>query len=169
MTVTLSTEIRAELVQKRFENFTTEIPKVGIKSIYDIIFKARNKLATYPPHYAGNPPHVWVSEKQRRYVMAMIRAGKITIPYHRTGHYGWNWRIKRDRLMLETEGISYMLYNTMPYARWVSGGAEGEKQARIHQTRWQVFRKTADQVMEDVPKMINENVALAARRSGFNG
>lgn len=166
--IQLSAQLRnVELVQKRFEDFSGDVMKVGVKTIYDIVFKGRNELATYPPAYAGDPPHEWASEKQRRYVMWAIKTGRIQVPYKRTGKYGWEWRIQRDRSIPQSDGIAYRLYNKQPYAVWVSGDAEGEKQARIHQGRWTPFRQRADQIIEKVPATIQQKITEVARRRGF--
>ena len=50
----------------------------------------QHNLAPYPsPSGKKQPPK---SEKQRRYVFVLIRAGKI--PYRRTGQFGQRWNIR---------------------------------------------------------------------------
>ena len=169
--VSASVELRGfKMVEKRFESFTAGAVQVGVKTIYDLVWKWRNILATYPPPYAGEPPMEWVSEKQRRFVLWAIRTGKIKVPYHRTGAYGWNWRVKRDRSVAASEGVVYQLYNTVKYSKFVGGGiTEAEPQAPIHRTRWVALLNALDALRQEIPNTIQSEIALTARRTGLSG
>ena len=122
--VSASLEVRGNIVTTRFEDFTLEPVKIGVKTLYDIAMKWRAELATYPAPYEGDPPFEWSSENQRKYVMWAIRHGVIQVPYHRTGQYGWNWRLVRDRSISASSGVIYRLYSTTQYAQFVSGGSD---------------------------------------------
>jgi hypothetical protein len=56
----------------------------------------------------------WFSDKQRRYVMAAIHDGRITIPYDRGGTYGI-----QSRWRIEGAGAQRTLTNDSPGAPWV--------------------------------------------------
>lgn len=165
--IQISAQMRdAQFVSKRFEEFAKNAATVSMKTAYDIVFKARNRLATYPTKYAGTPEHHWASERQRRYVMMMIKLGKIRVPYRRTGKYGWEWRIRRDD-MAGGDGVTYLLYNRMPYAMWVGGDEQGGQQYHIHQTRWRKLQAAAQEIQENAAKTVERKIIEIARRRGF--
>ena len=175
--VSASMEVRGyQIVAKKFESFVQGAIKLSAKTIYDLVWKWRRVIATYPPPYSGEPPMVWKRDaegysKQRAYVMWAIRKGILQVPYHRTGRYGWNWRVERDRSIATTDGIAYRLYNRgVPYARFVSGGAViAESQAPIHVGRWIALLDSLEGFQMEVPELIQAQVALAARSEGLNG
>lgn len=169
--ISASIELRGfKMVEKRFESFAAGAVKVGVKTIYDIVWKWRNLLSTYPPPYEGEPPMEWVSEKQRRFVLWAIRTGKLKVPYHRTGAYGWEWRIKRDNSVMTSDGVAYRLSNKMAYAKFVGGGTVAdEQQAPIHRGRWLALLDVLDQFHKEMPETIQSAIAMAARREGLNG
>lgn len=81
----------------------------------------------------------WKSDKQRRYVMAMIREGKIDpgVP-HRTGEMqrGWTYHEEMGR---------YRIVNEVPYAGYVMGDTE---QTRMHELGG--WRKVAEVVQSNL-------------------
>lgn len=88
-------------------------------------------IKAYPSQQSTKPnPGQFVSERQRRYVMAAIRRGTIKIPYVRTGKLGQRWtrRIaERSNALVGTVG------NNIRYAPFVQSA---ERQARMHQGNW---------------------------------
>lgn len=83
---------------------------------------------TYPPPFAGKAH--FVSERQRRYVMAAIRRGTIQVPYVRTGKLGQSWEYQ---ITVTGNGLRGEVGPGVNYARWVQSS---ESQARIHRGRW---------------------------------
>jgi hypothetical protein len=85
------------------------------------------------------------SEKQRRFVMAAIKRGDITVPYLRgTGSkinpsHDLNAAYRVDKL-----GTEAVLASTAPYAEYVVG----DKQAPIHQDRWPTAVKSQETVQQ---------------------
>lgn len=85
-------------------------------------------LKHYPPYqhitvkqaYGG-----FVSDKQRRYVMARINEGSITpgVP-HRTGELQRGWEYK-------AQGSRYAITNSTQYAQYVVGGQQANMQRLI--------------------------------------
>ena len=169
------------LVRKGLEDFTSDIPKVGGKTIYDIVFGWRNYLASQPePHAEGEPYQTFTSAKQRAYVMRAIRTGELGFPYRRTGRYEWNWRIDRDRSILASDGVGYILYNNvedMPsyssdearhYAMYVGGGVLAEElQAPIHMGRWNTVFDALEGMQRDISEDIEVAISTSARKAGM--
>lgn len=105
---------------------------IGIEGLGDVMSSANlaggagHGLAHYVPYryvtmaQAGG----WKSDKQRRYVMAMIREGKIDpgAP-HRTGELQRGYRI-------EGEPPRYRITNAVKYGDYVMGDTQ---QSRMHQ------------------------------------
>lgn len=97
--------------------------------------------ATPPPPKRG--AQVYVSEKQRRFVMAMIGQGKIKVPYVRGRGSGLKGSETLNRsYRVDKEGLDAVLYSAASYAPYVVG----DQQAPIHQKRW----PTAMQVAADI-------------------
>lgn len=130
------------------------------KRIADRLERAREKIVRYPAPYRGKM--VFVSERQRRYVLAAIRDGRISVPYARTGAYGASYRVTpiRDGYRLASSGVSY--------AKYVGGDARGASQARIHAGRWALARPVVDAELERLPRAIREEIRVAGRRAGFS-
>jgi hypothetical protein len=158
MAVQLSVTVRANLVKKKFEDLAKEIPDVGAGRLRGRLVSARVKLMRYPPLFQGRYP--WVSERQRRYVLWAIRNGIIEVPYKRTRRYAQGWKIAK------VQG-GYRLSNSVPYSKWVGGGARGEPQARIHQGRWLTFRGAVEDAVKGLPEEISMRVKMVSRRQGF--
>ena len=88
---------------------------------------------------------VWKSEKQRRFVMAMIAQGKIKVPYERGQGNGLRGSQSLNRgYRVDKEGLEAVLYNAASYAPYVVG----DQQAQIHQGRW----ATAMQIAADIAR-----------------
>ena len=91
------------------------------------------EIQTQKPPPPAKGAQVYKSEKQRRFVMAMISQGKITVPYVRgrgsslagSQNLSQSYRVTLD-------GDEAVLYSAASYAPYVIGDA----QAPIHQKRW---------------------------------
>lgn len=160
--IQLSVQVRnAQLVSKRFEDFTGEIKKIGEGRLYGRLVSAEKRVTTAPPRYAGVPKHHWASERQRKFVMAAIRDGRIKYPYSRTGRYQSSWRIEK----IEN---GYRLTSNYPAAKWVAGSATNPGiQYHIHKTRWMPLRLAMEESVKELPKDIQNNITMVARRRGF--
>jgi hypothetical protein len=163
MGVRLSMTVRnAVLVEKRFEDFAGEVKKVGAGRLRGRLESARKMVSTYPALYAGEPPHHWASEKQRRYVMWAISTGNLKVPYQRTGKYGDSWQIIKL-----PDGNGYMLRSNYPAAKFIAGNAYGQMQYHLHQGRWMTLRAAMETAVEGLPQDIQENISMVARRTGM--
>ncbi len=98
------------------------------------------------------------SERQRRFVMAMIREGKIKVPYVRGTGEGLKGSEALNRsFRVDLEGDNAVLYSAASYAPYVIG----DQQAEIHQGRWKTAIDAANTVAQrgDLNKIVE--MALA--------
>lgn len=98
-------------------------------------------LAKYPEQ--SHKKMQWVSEKQRRFVMAAIQSGDIQVPYVRSGDYGASFQKQPF-----SGGLA--LVSSLSYAPFVRGPG----QAEYHKGNWTT--------LEDLAEELTEDAALAA-------
>jgi hypothetical protein len=85
----------------------------------------------------------WKSEKQRRFVMANWKQGKLKIPYVRGTGNGLNGSQTLNRsYRVDLQGDSAVLMSSASYAPYVVG----DQQAEIHKGRWKTARMAATEV-----------------------
>jgi hypothetical protein len=96
-----------------------------------------------PPPARGSAPG-FVSDKQRKFVMAGKRNGTIQIPYVRGRGAGKSQKLNRSYLVLRGTIAESQVVSTASYAQYVVGN----KQAPIHQGRWLTTDEIAKR-MED--------------------
>lgn len=79
---------------------------------------ALEELRRYPPRKLGMRIR-WKSERQRRYVLMMLRATN-NLPYKRTGALGRGWKgdVKVDR---RSGGLRVRIWNDAEQAEWRTG------------------------------------------------
>lgn len=100
----------------------------------------------------------FVSEKQRRFVMAAKRRGEIKVPYVRGTGGGTRGSEALNRsYRVDLEGDNAVLYSAASYAPYVIG----DQQAQIHQGRWKTALNAAETVAQrgDLSKIVS--MALA--------
>lgn len=147
----------AELVRKGLADLGAEIPKIARKDIYDMMREIRKTMRTpgRPPTY----PIRWDSDKQRRFVLAMLRA-KGNLPYHRTNALPSGWQI-------EAVTNGYRLYNPAPAAVYVYGNFEGARQSSIHRGRHPVVQELTEAAIQRLPPDIESHISYYSREKGF--
>ena len=153
----LSITTDAKLVRQGLENLALEIPQIGKRRVYNTMRKI--KAVMNKPGKAINYPVKWDSEKQRRAFFATEGFGR-GIPTVRTGTYISAW----DIVSLDK---GYRLTNKTPGAIYISGGAYGNRQSRIHQGRWTLLRDATDQAIDKLPDEIAAEINMVARREGL--
>lgn len=127
----------------------------------DVLKYMLNVERHYPPYkhitlkqaYGG-----WKSEKQRRFVMAAIREGRITIPYKRTQRFSKGWRI-------EGKGVNAILYNETEYGPFLKqvGG-----QSRMHiLIGWQSLDRDIMDKADKISKVIDTAAKKALKKLGL--
>lgn len=85
------------------------------------------------------------SAKQRRFVMAMISQGKITVPYVRgRGNTLAGSQNLSQSYRVDLDGDSAVLYSAASYAPYVIG----DQQAEIHKDRWMTAAQAAKAVAD---------------------
>lgn len=148
------------------------IPKTllaDIKSVYnDISEPTLVAVATQVQHELMNqkPPSPrrgsmqFASERQRRFVMASIQSGDITVPYKR-GISKQSQRMNRSFKIVRTPR-DVIITNTATYWPYVIGN----KQAQIHKGRWKTVDMAVDKVLRSG---IVQDTVNAIIRKKFGG
>lgn len=148
----------APLVAKRLEDLGAKIPKISKGRIYGRVQAMIKRITKYPLPWRGRLPRGWFkSDRQRRYVMMLVREGKV--PYQRGGSYESDWSVEANR-------DGYTLRSTGEKARWVSGDEIG-LQAKIHQGRWAVAIDVVKEEIEKLPDEIITEIHAEAVRIGL--
>jgi hypothetical protein len=85
----------------------------------------------------------FVSDKQRRFVMAMIKQGRIQVPYVRASTKSFGSANLQASYRINKTGQDVQLVSDAPYANYVIG----DQQAQIHQGRWKTSRQAVEEVI----------------------
>ena len=147
--------VGAELVRKGLEDLSQEIPRISRQRIYMTLTRARNILRKPAPR--PSYPINWDSEKQRRFVLAMLRK-RGGLPYRRSGKYQKGWNVAK------AGNMAYTLTNDTPGAEFIGGDFIGRWQSRVHQSRWPVANDVLADEIDTLPNEIENNIASEARR-----
>ena len=114
----------------------------------------REELANDRPERPKPGSQVYKSERQRRFVMANIKEGKIKVPYVRGRGNGLRGSETMNRkYRVDLDGDTVILTNAAPYAPYVVG----DQQAPIHQGRWKTALQAANVIKErgELQKIVN--------------
>lgn len=105
----------------------------------------RDRMAEDRPPPPAPESQVYKSERQRRFVMASIRSGKITVPYVRgRGNKLRGSETLNRSYRVDLQGDTVVLTSSASYAPYVVG----DEQAPIHQGRWTTAMQAADDVRQ---------------------
>lgn len=151
------------IVIKGLDKFEQKFGRSAVdKLMYETTDRAvkyvHRNLPPYPP--ASGKPFEWVSERQRRYVMAKIRSGEIEVPYKRTTSAGLAGSITTQ---VRTIGGNYagVIGTNKIYAPWVISsekvGSRGP-QARYHQGTWWTLQEEVRKRFPDVVEIYRKAV-----------
>jgi len=133
-------------LHEKLLNLSRHLPKVTARGIFKWAKATRAILKSTPYPNKNTKKMVWQSDKQRRYVMAAIRDGRIKVPYRRTGNLANRWKVVRT-----TEGV--IITNSADYSVYVVGDAVGFGQNKhFHRGRWWKGRSVVD---KEAPKMVD--------------
>ncbi len=154
----LSIQVKGEMVRMGLQNLADEIPKIGRLQIYRTAMDIRKGMQVKgsKPTYPIN----WDSVRQMKAFFASDGFGG-GIPHTRTDEYITAWRVES----IGDQG--YRLVNTIGGAQYIGGNAYGQKQSRIHQGRWPLFRDVADAELVKLPENIEKEIKVVARRYGL--
>lgn len=117
-------------------------PAVLTQGMRKATLLVQRALAVYPP--AQPKPMVWASEKQRRFVLAAIREGRIQVPYRRTGTLGRRWT---STVASEGGDVVGRVGNNTTYGPFVMGKAS---QAAYHMGVWPVAVEVAAEAHDEI-------------------
>lgn len=134
----LSIKVRTELVRQGLENLSAEMPAAGRRRLRTVLERAKRVMEAYPAERPG----------QR---------------YTRTGKLFSGWRINK---LGNNKG--YSLGNIRDYGKFVVGDAYGTSQAWMHKGRWPLFRAVTEKELEALPKELEKEIVMVARREGFD-
>ena len=110
---------------------------------YAVVVQGQLNEDKPPPPKRGSMQ--WKSEKQRRFVMAMWKQGKLRIPYLRGTGNGLRGSETLNRsYRVDLDGDTAVLMSAAPYAPYVVG----DQQAEIHKGRWKTARDAATLVKQ---------------------
>lgn len=144
----------AEVVRKGLADLEAAVPKIARKDIYDMMRAALKTLRT--PGKRITYPVKWDSERQRRYVLALLRS-QNNLPYRRTDELPRGWTIEKlDK--------GYRLYNPSSAAVYVYGDFEGARQSRIHQQRWPLTQEIVEKEIQGLPPLIEQHISYYGRQ-----
>ena len=159
--VQLSVQVRnGKLVEKRFQDLTAEIPKVGRQQIRVVMERIKRRMQEYPPEPEGQ------SVAESHPILGTVyRPGRGR--YVRTGLLGHSWSIEENE-----KQSGYTIKNNASrkghyYAKYVVGNARGDGQAWMHVDRWQLLRDVTEEEVQRLPEDIGRGVAMIARKRGF--
>lgn len=117
-----------------------------------------SKVPPYPPAKRGRQP--FVSAKQRRYVMAAISRGEITIPYRRTGLLGRSITTEVRSIGATVQGV---IGTNTQYAPWVISDEETPNglgpQSRYHADHWWTLQGVVGDSLPDVIRIFEKRLA----------
>lgn len=110
-----------------------------------------------PPPQKG--AQQFVSDKQRRFVMAMINKGVIKVPYVRGGRAAGSENLVHSMYVMRESVSSVMVVSTAAYAPYVIG----DKQAPIHQNRWLTGEQAAERLIDNgtVDRIVSDAIRTA--------
>ncbi len=150
---TFDVEGMEELHEKLLQ-LSRHMPDVAARGVFKWAKATRAvmKSKPYPEKNTKRWGNKWQSERQRRYVMAAIRSGRIKVPYVRTGNLANRWKV----IKTPTGAI---LTNSAGYAAYVVGDALGMQQHRLfHRKRWYVARTEIDKEAEKMADYVAKEI-----------
>lgn len=107
-----------------------------------VAVETQNELSNLKPPRPARGSMKFVSEKQRKFVMASIANGDIQVPYQR-GIAKQSQRMNRSFKLVRAPS-SVSITNSARYWEYVIG----EKQAEIHKNRWKLASTVVDEVLK---------------------
>jgi len=146
------TTVGAEALSAKLGLLAPEAIKIGLE---DAAEYTQLQMQTYPGQ--KHVPMIWVSEKQRRYVMARIRDGSIQVPRSRTYGLQGSWT-------KSVSGYTATIAAGASYAHWV----QGEDQARMMSSiGWQTTKQFVSNKAAQVFHMFELGVKRAIAMLGL--
>ncbi len=160
--ITVETSPR-DLLQ-RMEKYPKELDKRMMSSLLKALYAIQGEAPSYPA--PSRKPFKFKSEKQRRYVMALIGEGKVPYKRRAAGGLGGSLRVGAGSSITERKSLGgghYMaaLGSRLDYAKWVIGT---DQQAQYHRGTWWTVKEWADRAR---PKVVKVFEALTNELAAF--
>ncbi len=150
--------IHGKLVRQGLENLSNDIPQVGRQRIYLRMLRVRTRMSENAPK--PSYPIEWDSPKQKKKVLAMLRA-EGNLPYKRRDKIRRGWEL--DQV---TDG--YRLRNREEGSLFVYGDLSNKKtQSKIHANRWPLTKTVTYEELDALPDEISADIERAKKRSGL--
>jgi len=128
-----------DLVRKGLESLRSDIPKIAKSRMFKHMENIVRKMKIYPPKPAGS-----------RYVRTF------------TLRNSWQIRQKDNGYTISADPVQ----RGRRYGKYVVGDAYGEQQASQN-SHWQLFRNVVEEEVAKMPKSIQDDIGIAAKRRGF--
>lgn len=136
-----------EFDNERLGHLTQDLNALVAQDVLPVANQMVEVLSTPPPPAAGYYPLRWASERQRRYVMAMLRA-QGNLPYQRTGQLEQGWY---SALAFTANGGAITIGNDTPYANYVQGD---DIQPMFQQIPWMPLALVAQAGFEEIQEIV---------------
>lgn len=139
----LTVKVRTELVRQGLENLSKEMPEIGRRRMRTILDRVKRIMEAYPSERPGQK-------------------------YIRTGRMFRSWRINK---LENNKGYSIgnvAMFKGNAYPQYVVGDAYGTSQAWMHKGRWPNFREVTEKELEALPKALEQEIVMVAKREGFD-
>ncbi len=155
--------VGGEVVQKRFEDFSAELPRVGRITLLNVARAIVRRMKEEPSEFEGK--NEYLSPEQRMYLAIAMKRGEIKIPRPRTHRFAKGWKIQREDDGYSVIG-SAVDDSGFDYATLVAGDPNrmGAGQSPLHQGRWPNIYDVMFEVIENLPEEAQDSVQAAARR-----
>ena len=141
----------------KLEKLPLAAQDAGVEAANQKIISIEKIYAKYR-HVSVKQAGGWASDKQRKFVMASIRDGRIKIPYRRTQTLARNWKTYGS-------GRNQIVANETPYAQYVKDLA---KQTMGHMLRgWDVIQTDLKNHMRGIVDAFDGGVKKAIRKLGL--
>jgi hypothetical protein len=146
-----------KFIIERLRLLPEQAQDMGVEAANEKIVNIERKYTPYK-YVSVKQSGGWKSEKQRRYVMAAIRDGRIKIPYRRTQTMARGWKTYGS-------GKNQIVANEVPYAPYVKDIAG---QTRGHMLRgWDVVQDDIKNHQPQIVKAFESGVNKAIRKLGL--
>jgi hypothetical protein len=140
------------------------IPKEIIGSAVQVIREESHRIERIMsrPGLKITYPVRWDSEKQKRYVIAKLKA-EDNLPYERTGEHSNGWEsgdLMNGAFVQNLGHQAVFLYGT-PSGEFAGASlVTSSGQSHIHEGRWRLVKPVIDAVMARIPKSILDKVRI---------
>jgi hypothetical protein len=163
-----------EKIQARMKELPKEVGNAGLAAASSYFVGVLVNKEVPPYKYIPRSQVPWVSEKQRRYVMAAISRGEIDIPYQRAGKSS----VFGERADVQITGIqgdwninvaaqsrAITITNNKPYAKWLYGSDQARRAGLIG---WKKMTRILAEYEKKIVQAFERGVVTAIKKLGLS-